>query len=125
MEIILKKTKEVAFKLDNVDGKFICKNPKASDFVSFWAEFRAVEGTEKEKNEKQVKLVVDTFLSFVEDITFDKEVSFKDEDGKDLDTKEAIAEYFSFMVYQKGMEFLNPSFGGSQSDPLEQSSAAS
>ena len=133
MDIILKKTKEVPFYIEQIDdnkiirtyGKFICKNPSASDFVSFWAEFRNVEGSEKEKASKQAELVTNTFKSFVEKIVFDTETKFKDEAGNELDALSVMSEYFSILLYQKGIELLNPSFTGAQSDPLESSSAAS
>ena len=125
MDIILKKTKEVPFEIENLKGKFICKNPSASDFVSFWTEFRAAEGSEKEKAVKQTNLVTETFTKFISEIVFDGDVKFKDEAGNELQPLAAIAEYFSILLYQKGTEFMNPSFTGGQADPLDQSSAAS
>jgi len=125
MEIILKKTKEVAFHYEQLKGKFICKNPSASDFVSFWSEFRNVEGTEKEKASKQAELVTNTFKTFIKEIVFETETKFKDEAGNELEPLAVMSEYFSILLYQKGIEFLNPSFTGAQSDPLEQSSVGS
>jgi len=69
--------------------------------------------------------VTNTFKSFIEKIVFDTETKFKDEAGNDLEPLTVMSEYFSILLYQKGIEFLNPSFTGAQSDPLEQSSAAS
>ncbi len=118
MIIKLKKTKAIPFQLEGVKGEFICDIPKAGDFVSFWAKFRGCEGTEEEKAQKQTELVVETFSKFITEVKFEKEVTFQNETGEAIDPVKALKEFFNFFFYQKGMEFLNPSFG-SDADPLE------
>jgi hypothetical protein len=122
VKIVLRKQQEVNFEQGNLKGKFICAIPKASDYVAFWAEYRNIEGSEAEKAKKTTKLVISTFLEFVKGVVFDAVTEFTTEEGETLKPLSAMEEFYSFVIYQKGMEFLNPGFGGEKADPLEKSS---
>jgi len=124
MEIILSHTKKIAFAFEGLTGVFICSLPKAGDFVAFWTAFRAVDGNEETKAKKQAELVLNTFTKHINSVEFDQEVTFKKETGEPVIALEALKEFYSFHLYTKGMEFLNPTFGN-DADPLGSNSGDS
>ena len=119
MKIVLKKEKVIPFDFDGLKGEFVCESPKASEHVSFWAGYRAIEGTEEIKAEKQAEMVTSKFLNSIKEINFTEETTFE-EDGTDklMDPKTALAEYYSIPIYHIGLKYLTPNFGGSEKDPL-------
>ncbi len=125
MKVVLKKQKKIPFEFEGLKGNFICENPKASEYVSFWAKYRNIEGTEETKAKAQAELVTSQFLSFISKVEFEKETTFEDEEGKPIDPKDAMSEYFSIVLFHVGMQFLNPNIGGTGKDPLELSSKGS
>jgi len=124
MEIILSHIKKIAFAFEGLTGVFICTIPKAGDYVAFWAAFRGIDGNEEMKAQKQAELVLNTFTKHITEVKFDKEITFKTVDGEVIEPLKALKEFFSFQLYTKGMEFLNPTFG-SDADPLGSSSGDS
>lgn len=125
MKVVLKKQKKIPFEFEGLKGIFICENPKASEYVSFWAKYRNIEGTEELKAKAQAELVTSEFLSFITKVEFETETTFESEDGTPIDPKDAMSEYFSIVLFHVGMQFLNPNIGGTGKDPLEVNSNAS
>jgi len=126
MEIILKEEKIVPFEFENLKGEFVCRNPKASEVVAFWAKFQAVEGTPEEKATKRTDITISIFSKLINEVRFPNGTIFKEEKtGKLIDPKLAMLEYFSIVIYQVGLRFLNPHIGGTEKDPLELNSNAS
>lgn len=124
MKIVLKKEKVIPFDFDGLKGEFVCDDLKASEQVSFWAAFRAIEGDEETKAKKQTELVISKFSNAIKEIKFEnKKTTFEEYGtGKEIDPKTAMVEYFSFPIYQIGTKYLTPNYGGSEKDPLEVSS---
>ena len=130
MKVVLTKEKIIPFEFENgenpIKGEFVCDNLKASEQVSLWVAFRAIEGDEETKAKKQTELVISKFSSAIKKINFAEETTFGEEGTEnEIDPKTALVEYFSFPFYQIGMKFLTPNFGGSEKDPLELSSKGS
>lgn len=123
--VILKSEKVIPFDIDGMKGEFVCNDLKASDQVGFWAQFRAIEGTEESKAKAQAELISSKFLNSIKEIRFEEETNFKDQNDNPIDPKTALEEYFSMHIYQAGLKYLTPNIGGSGKDPLELSSNAS